>query len=75
MLPGATSEEAMQIERLQKELRTVAALEVRKCIPIQSELHHQSVSFRRPLLKPFSSTLPCPAMRVRHMSLRMLFSI
>ena len=33
MLPGAMSEEAVQIERLQKELRTVAALEVRRRTP------------------------------------------
>ena len=48
MLPGAMSEEAVQIERLQKELRTVAALEVRRRTPILSQLHHQSVILRRP---------------------------
>ncbi len=31
VLPGAMSEEAIQVERLQKELRTVAALEVCTC--------------------------------------------
>ena len=42
VLPGALSEEAIQLERLQKELRTVAALEV--CTATCLQTHRASVS-------------------------------